>query len=244
MSRPIELDADDLAKLSPEVRERIEGNALPVPRRRRAASVDAAAGRQRGKTGRDFEGELDQMHTWYEFQKIGKIRRNHAPTKVVRKRGERQRVAVGGAHVDRTGWVRVERKLIGGPPYLVACADPTRGTIIPIAFDAKVLGASARGLYRHEVDRQHQLHDLREAARVGEVAFLLVLAPDRGRLFGLEIGAHFDALISGQGVRLWDAVRWLVPSIGRTRGPGPIGWDWLQLLPALIPDPRAQNGRA
>lgn len=231
------------AELPPDVQERLRAAGHHVP------SVDepstppsprASAQRKRRKTGDDFEAELDVYHAYLEFSKFGKIRRNWVPTKVVGapRRGVQQRVVVGPAHVDRTGWVRVHR------PHGVGGFLPGAGPnaqVIPVAFDAKVIGEKTRrGWYSHDPKLQHQLHDLKAAAEAGEYAFLLVLDRSVERAFAIPIQEHLTALLSGEGVQLYErgasdaAFAPLLPSISKCGGEIR-WWAWMGLLELCAP---------
>lgn len=214
--------------------------STPAPARDRAAE-----GRLRKITGRDFENELDTQHQAYEYSHWGKIRRNHAPTKIITRRNDptksKTRITTGVAHVDRTGWVSVR-------PYQDATCgahewrwrgDPWTNTgnrIVPVAFDAKVMSAG-HASYVHETSKQHQLHDLRDAANAGEWAFLLVLVRSVERVFAIPIANHFSELI-GRSVKLYERERDhgapqifpLLPSTTRTGTGLTQTWDWIPLL--------------
>lgn len=208
--------------------------------------------RSRVQTGRDFEAELDMVHAQYEFLKWGKIRRNYVPTRIVsgKEPGHKRRVSAGVAHVDRTGWVRVESDPVdatiwrGAKPLSSLGHSVATTHVVPVAFDAKVL-KDDRVAYRHEVEQQHQLHDLKEAAEAGEYAFLLILARQVDRVFALPILPWFSLLLSGRGVALYERrvhepdsredIVPLVPSVTRASS-GPVaGWDWIPLLRDCAP---------
>lgn len=220
------------------------------PGKRKSANRDEAAiGRKRGRTGSAFEGELDATHTRWRFLRWGNIRRNNAPSKVIRSRsdGAAKRIITGAADVDRTGWVNVT---VQGDHY-VGRDWRTGGDPLPVAFDAKVQPESS-DTYYHAVELQHQLHSLKDAALAGEYSFLLVQvpkfydtdwipggAPPGGRVFLLPILDHFDALLAGRGVQTYrreggrgtGTLRSfvpLVPCIGWSAES--LGWDWIPLL--------------
>lgn len=204
------------------------------------AIARAAAGAKRALTGKDFEGELDQLHAWYEFRHFGKVRRNHIPTFVGGRdrRGLIRRAMKGGADVDRSGWVRVRYTPVGSCEPYPDESRPEIGHVVPIALEAKVLGERTRaGFYFHDTALQHQLHALRDAANAGESAFLLILARDVETAFGVPILPNFDALVSGAGVqlfyRLGPEVRSCVPSVQRARATN--FWDWIPMLHQLAP---------
>lgn len=236
----------DFNTLPPEEQARIRAQLTePVDPKKAARS---AAAKQRKKTGDDFEAELDVQHSYYEHMKYGKIRRNYVPTKVVGapKRGVSQRVVLGPAHVDRTGWVSVAKGTDDTGRFFVPVPwhAPTSQRIT-VAFDAKVLGErTKRGWYFHDVELQHQLHDLKAAAEAGEYAFLLVLDRAANRVFGIQIQEHLTALLSGRGVQLYDTapatgiralqpLHFFLPSIEK-RGQE-VGWDWIPLLSHCAP---------
>lgn len=231
--------------LEPEEQAKVRELLEPIDPKKAAKSAGA---RLRRKTGEDFESELDITHSYYEYSRFGKIRRNWVPTKVVGKprRGFiQQRVVVAPADVDRTGWVRVhvhydeaKARATNGTDVNVWEGSATSGQVIPVGFDAKVLSESGgrRGWYFHDVGLQHQLHSLKAAADVGEYAFLLVLDRTVGRAFGIPIQPHLVALLSGAGVQLYErgeSPRWIMPSI--TKRGHEIGWDWIPLLQHMVP---------
>lgn len=186
-----------------------------------------SSARKRLVTGRDFEADVDFTIAEYEMRGWGKIRRNHVPTKFIKN----QRTAIGGAHVDRTGWLRVEYTVEG------RWRGSKSGLVVaPLAFDAKVL-SEGHATYHHEVKKQHQLHDLKAAAEAGEFAFLLIYARDAEAVFVVPILPHFSALLSPRGVKLWEWFeehrRPLLPSIPKKAGS--IGCDFLPLLPHCDP---------
>jgi hypothetical protein len=205
---------------------------------RDAAASDAA--RKRGKTGRDFEAELDMTHRAYEFAHFGKIWPHSPPFVFARKKWIPR---AGGGPVDRTGHVCLE--IVGGLAWR-GCSifDETKQRrVVPVAFDVKVLGLE-HATYQHEKPRQHQLHQLREAAQAGQGAFLLVQAPKVNRVFMIPIQNHMSDLLSGHGVQLYETrrperrtkggaviesavIEPLLPSIERSH---PFGWDWIPLL--------------
>lgn len=246
---------DDLKPEDQElVKAKLEGRApRKVSQEAIVAQQNRRAGAQKRRlTGDNFEAEIDVTCAAYEFRKWGKIRRNYIPTKVVgrdQKFGTK-RVAAGPAHVDRTGWSRVQLVCAACSHPLCLCqpsreptvwagATPhqTWGRIIPIAFECKVMDESQRrGWYFHDKDLQHQLHDLKAAAEAGEYAFLLVLSRKVGRVFAIPIQEHYTALLSGQGVQLYDHDNEdipLFPSI--TKRAQEIGWDWIPLLQHCAP---------
>lgn len=205
---------------------------------RRSPGKSAAAAK-RTQTGKEFEGELANTHAAYEFRKWGRIRRNHMPTRVERHdaRGAVRR-AIGPADVDFVGWVSAAYQVRHDLEVFLEPmpqSEENGAVIIPAAFDAKVLSEHTReGWYQHDEKLQHQLHGLKAAAEVGEVAFLFVLVRAVDRAFGIPILPHFHALLSGQGVqmfyRLGAEVRAIVPSV--TRDPL-FGWHWLPMLEPL-----------
>lgn len=241
-----ELDVDTRARLlkRPEaIKAGMGASPEPAPTRPKkkkgANGATASSSRRRKETGAGFEADLDMVHTQYEFRQWGRVRRNHIPTKVIGSHhGRGSRVAVGGADVDRTGWVRVQQ-LRGGVHAQRdswAGTNAPNGAIIPVAFDAKVLDTD-HATYRHSVDQQHQLHALRAAAQAGEYAFLLVLARQVGRIFAVPIVQHFDALLR-DGVKLYASASAgdctpLLPSIPVLCGP--LGRDWIPLLQYCAP---------
>lgn len=258
-----------LNELDEGVRERIRQNpglaAMAVaaamgaegPKRKRD---EAAIGRKRLETGSNFEADLQLQHESYQFQGMGHVRRNHAPSKMIRGKtagAKAQRVITGAADVDWSGWVAVAQPGADSPFTLEQAdsrpwiAKPWHrgGTVVPVSFDAKVQPRGRR-TYRHEVDKQHQLHSLKAAAECGEFAFLLVLVRDwwpegarigaalEERVFLLPILDVFTALLSGRGADLYDHGHGghgvgggffpLYPSLRKT--PGPMGCDWIPLL--------------
>lgn len=241
MSRPAEFE-----DLPPEEQERI-GKLFDAADAGMAARVRRSiGGRTRLDTGADFEGELDQAHTQFEFRKWGRIRRNHIPTKVITDRkngGGPRRIVVSGADVDRSGWVSVEcfeeatifnKAGWHGVPY---SARGQYHQIIPVSFDAKVLPEAA-ATYQHAKDLQHQLHSLRDAANAGEYAFLLILCRRLELVFAIPIQKHFDALVSGRGVKVYERldggrIGTLLPHV--RRDPLIVGWNWIPLLQHCAP---------
>lgn len=233
----------DFEELDPDVQAEIRRRAGMAPddsvssKQKRKGSSDA--GRKRVATGKEFEAELDLVHSMYEFKKWGKIRRHYIPTRFEKAdaRGAVRR-AIGPADVDRTGWVRVFTALGSATR---ASDEPGSGHVVPVAFDAKVLGEGVReGWYFHEERLQHQLHGLKASAEAGEAAFLLVY--DRGveRVFGVPILPHFTALLMGHGVQLWyrlgSEVRAELPNIEPRAGS--LRWDWIPMLHHLTPSDR------
>lgn len=232
-------------ELSPEDQERVRALTEPIDPKKAARSQ---AGRTRKLTGDSFEAELDVFHSYLEFSRCGKIRRNWVPTKTVGapRNGKQQVVRLGPADVDRTGWVAVHWPLEGGitpvavPWSTVGCAR------LPVAFDAKVIAeGKRRGWYFHDPELQHQLQALKVAAAAGEYAFLLVQDPTVERAFGIRASEeHIYALYSGKGVQLYETApasgtralqptRFLLPSIEK-RGQE-IGWNWIPLLQHMAP---------
>jgi penicillin-binding protein-related factor A (putative recombinase) len=196
---------------------------------------ETAIGRTRIHTGRAFEAELDLAHRYYELMKWGKIRRHFVPTRFVK--GARQ--AAGVAHVDRSGWVRVQQL---SPTARYVGSYPA-GEVIPVAFDAKVL-AIGETTYRHPKTLQHQLLDLKAAAEAGEYAFLLIQDREHECLYALPILEHFTALLDPRrGVALRNRYpRPMVPMVYKRLGGGSTpGWDWIPLLhhcaPTMTPAP-------
>jgi hypothetical protein len=251
-----------LDELPPEVRARVEsgqqastfvpenvGPKALVGRKRNTKRDESAIAQKRHKTGDDFEADLNMTHTQYEFLKWGKIWPNYPPF-VRTKDGWQPR---GSGVVDRTGHVSIIVKPNSGK-FGHDDSEEWRGEsfrsahagrrTIPIAFDAKVLNEKSGATYHHDKERQHQLHQLRDASAAGVSSFLLIYSPKVDRLFALGIENHFTDLLSGQGVKLWETRgeefgRWsdpartaeinpLVPSIAR--GAGSLLWDWIPLL--------------
>lgn len=217
------------------------------------ARATSASSRQRLKTGVDFESDLDFTHAEWRHRKYGIIRKNHLPSKIIgRDENGARMVRTGAADCDRSGWVSISKHFVGTDdeiwrPMSVRARplDQLAGVgpiIIPVAIEAKVQKAQ-HSTYVHERDRYHQLHSLKAAAEDGEFAFLLVFAPAVERVFALPILNHFNDLIIGRGVTLWEKRRWLdgfvvdplVPSV--TKKVGSIGCDWLPILPHCEPWP-------
>lgn len=235
----------DFSTLDEQARQNLRDRGLTTEQAADTAAPAATekgdrsrAGQKRAHTGKDFEGELDQLHAWYEVRRFGKIRRNHIPTFVGGRdrRGIVRRAMKGGADVDRSGWVRVLDN--DTTPLRGAAGSDHPWRIIPVAIEAKVLGERTRaGFYFHDTALQHQLHALRDAANAGESAFLLILARDVETAFGVPILPNFDALLSGAGVqlfyRLGPEVRSCVPSVQRSRATN--FWDWIPMLHQLAP---------
>lgn len=245
-------------ELSPEDQERVRALTEPIDPKK---AVRSQAGRTRKLTGDSFEAELDVFHSYLEFSRCGKIRRNWVPTKTVGapRKGRQQVVRLGPADVDRTGWVRVQLvcsvcrhplclcKPAQQPSLWAACTWHAHGAvIIPTAFDAKVIAeGKRRGWYFHDPELQHQLQALKVAAAAGEYAFLLVQDPTVERAFGIRASEeHIYALYSGKGVQLYETApasgtralqptRFLLPSIEK-RGQE-IGWNWIPLLQHMAP---------
>jgi hypothetical protein len=255
--QPGETDDDNLlSRVFPEPLARHE----LTDRKAKPKRDEAAIGRKRRTTGANFEAELDVTHERWKFLRWGHIRRNHAQTRVVRgKGGAPRRVLAGAADVDRSGWVAA-RKL-----HQTAVLSPCRWDAdgarrFPVAFDAKVQGSSS-ALYVHDVELQHQLHSLRDAALAGEFAFLLVQVPvfydatwipggatPGGRVFLLPILDHFTTLLAGHGVRLYrreggrgtGSPRSFVPLAPCVEWSSEsLGWDWIPLLHHADPSPRS-----
>jgi len=232
-----------------------------------AAQVrNSRASRKRADTGAGLENMLAMMHRFYEYHRIGRLHKQNPPFK----RGAKGWFPVGAAGVDYVGHVcaRVVRdQRARDQQELDDLTDPTRiegvamdardsaRRVYPIAFDAKVLKAD-HSTYKHDVALQHQLLDLRDEARAGVSAFLLIHAPKVERVFILPIANHFDDLLSGRGVTLYETVAFsagasrrgeifpLVPSVGRLHArepmlaspgapsiPGELAlYDWIPLL--------------
>lgn len=225
-----------------------------TPRARSTATSESS--RLRATTGINFEHDLDITHAEWRFRKYGIIRKNYLPSKIVGKddRGVRL-VRTGPADIDRSGWVSISKHFVGTDDEVwrpisryAAPLDQLAGVgpiILPVAIEAKVQKAD-HATYVHEPDRIHQLQTLKAAADDGEYAFLLVYAPAVERVFAIPILNHFNELISGRGVTLWEKRRWaaapggfitepLLPSIPKRVGS--IGCDWLPLLPHCEPWP-------
>lgn len=231
------MPAIDFEDLDPELQkkiapDRIDQAAAPV-----VSAKKMSAGRKRKKTGDSFEAELDTFHTQMSMRGWGKIRHNHVPTKVVgvdsKKRA--RRITVGEADVDRAGWVRVRiLRAVYEAQQSVAVPDPF-GHVVPVAFEAKVLGETVRdGYYIHDPALYHQLDRLRDAAAAGEVAFLLVLDRALKRVFGVPIMPHYHSLRTAIGVQMYfhlgSELRTLVPSVERDLN---LGWNWIPMIEAL-----------
>lgn len=226
-----DLEPEVQAQLAPQI-EAAGGTAAAKKAKR------SQAARTRLDTGADFEGSVDMLHAQYEFRRWGRMRRNNPQVKWIKGKPR----VVGAADVDRSGWLRVhvhwdpkrEANIWKGCDGVSA-----NGEIIPTAFDSKVLQMGA-ATYQHDRELQHQLHSLRDAANAGEYAFLLVLARQVGVVFALPIQKHFDALISGRGVKLFERLREDSPAGGRiaTTIPhvayGP-EWSYIPLLQHCAP---------
>jgi hypothetical protein len=267
-SPPINID-DLPPALQAKVREelaRVPQQAERIAAVRKRAGVgrprdEAAIARKRGKTGGDFEADLNMLHRQYEGLKWGYIWPHSPP--FVRVKNE-WRPKAGGGPVDRTGHVivRVERSSIAGDvgweevqdfhgvnPLDPSWIDVAEFRTVPVAFDAKVLDEKS-SRYRHDPKKQHQLHQLRDAARAGVFAFLLVFARQIDRVFTIPIENYFSDLIRGRGVELfeWRTDRGvpggashpreafpLLPSVARNATRGVHGFDWIPLLPWCEP---------
>lgn len=196
---------------------------------------------KRADTGAGFEAELSLIHRAYEFQRAGRLRKQHVPFKFIK--GQWQ--PVGAAGVDFVGHVvlRDFEAHVSGVSIrrLETCRRLYPSAhVYPVAFDAKVLGRE-HATYHHEKKMQHQLHALRDEAATGVYAFLLIYAPQIERVFMLPIENHFEALLT-RGVKLWERharlngpdaldVNPLAPSMARpTDGAFPGLWDWAPLL--------------
>lgn len=224
-----DLDDELKARIAPD---RVDQAAPPV------SAKKMSAGRKRKKTGDSFEAELDTFHSQMAMRGWGKIRHNHVPTKVIgvdsKKRA--RRITVGEADVDRAGWVRV---LTGIGTASRPTSSPGSGRVVPVAFEAKVLGETVRdGYYIHDPALYHQLDRLRDAATAGEVAFLLVLDRALKRVFGVPIMPHYHSLRTAIGVQMYfhlgNELRTLVPSVERDLN---LGWNWIPMIEALdVPD--------
>lgn len=194
------------------------------------------AARQRGITGAGFESVLTVTHRYYEFRKIGRIRKQYPPF-VKTKTGWQPRA--GGAGVDYAGHVNVITKIVPMDYEFIGAPLGTRDSfLILVAFDAKVQDVE-HSTYKHDPKKQHQLIDLRDEADAGVSAFLLIYAPKVIRVFMLPIRNHFDDLLSGRGVKLYElapdrrTVLPLVPSIAppaQAAGFPISSYDWIPLL--------------
>jgi len=221
------------------------GEHLQGKRRERGERDEHAIARKRGHSGKLFESSLALTHRQYEMLRWGKLWPHSPP--FVRIKGE-WLPKKGGGPVDYTGHVCVGRHFGDGAVTVTGCRTDFPGAqFVPVAFDAKV-GDTKSAVYHHEQKRQHQLHTLRDASAAGVVAFLLVLAPQldppHGRLFAIDVAAHFRDLITS-GVRLFDPVPrgrtgepfLLLPSIGIRATREIAEWDWIPLLGWLTNGP-------
>jgi len=226
-----ELDAATRARLGLSRQEVAEH--LQEQRRDRD---ERAIAKRRVSTGRRFESALAMTHRQYEFLKWGKLWPHATP--FVRAKGEWIPKA-GGGPVDYTGHVYVAPD--GTEKLRGARLREPEVRVIPVAFDAKV-GDAKSSIYHHEKKRQHQLHTLRDASAAGVCAFLLVLVPQldppAGRVFAIDVAAHFTDLLRSHGLRLFEPSTreghrepfLLLPSIAPATGTTITGWDWIPLL--------------
>jgi len=155
------------------------------------------AAKRRQATGRRFEQRLDAMHASYEVRKLGKIVPHYPRTVLVPGRG--RMFAKGGAPVDYSGVLRI--------PHTDADGGTDPRMVRAVAFDAKVMH-DEHASYTHPKEQRHQLLQLMGFHRGGALAFLLFEDRVAGQLVvvhGLEI---FDALLSGEAIRLRGEPRW------------------------------------
>lgn len=207
-----------------------------------------AVARKRQATGTGFESELTLSHSQYEYAKNAKLW-HHRPEAVRKKDGW---IPAHGK-VDYTGHACIitepdSGKFGRGDGWRwrkCSIRDPHKAKrVIPIAFDAKVLGVKHL-TYQHNQEQQHQLHSLKEAASAGVFAFLLVHSLECDRVFLIPIETHFVDLLSGRGVELFETRSRaealpagqkyfpLLPSIERN---APLIWDWIPLLQWAEPE--------
>lgn len=171
------------------------------------------AAKRRQASGRRFEQALDAMHHSYEVRHLGKMV-PHYPRTIRTPRG--LVFAKGGAPVDYSGVLKIEW-------------PPQRAQYVwAVAFDAKVLDAT-QVTYTHPLAQRHQLLQLIGFHRGGALAFLLFEDREAERLIVVHGLETFDALLSGEGVKVRDEARW-------PRTPVRIGtdYDYRAILGALL----------
>jgi hypothetical protein len=221
-------DADDAT-----LDRAVEATRELVPKPRAGGRDPRAEGWKRDLTGKLFQRELDATHEGYLAQGWGFVLKQHVPF-VRAKDGWKP---AGAARCDYAGHVNVV------PPASDLATHAKyrnvqgfllhhEGVPVPVYFDAKVLG-KRHATYQHAVEQQHQLTDLRAALNGGGYAFLLVCAREVERAFVVGIAEHFDDLMRGHGVRLYETKRGYVP--GEPLLPSceyrlDVGWHWAPLL--------------
>lgn len=211
-----------------------------------AASPDAAAikgartslsSAKAAKAGRKFEDELSDTHHSYSGRKWGTVRQHYPKTVVTGtdQRGPVLRLAQGGNPVDYTGHVNLCPSQGSGTGWQ-GCAPGATGYVrVPVEFDAKRMSTRSES-YKHDEQRLHQLLDLRESAKTGTAAFILVHAVPLERVF--VIGPeYFDLLIRGQRITLATKARGAsavlrIPSCAYVLG---FGWNYAPLIPLACP---------
>jgi hypothetical protein len=165
-----------------------------------AARDERAIGQKRSRTGATFQQQLRGTHENYLNRGWGFVLEQYPPFKKVRRGDKWEWTPVGNGRCDYAGHVNIDPSCrttefaLGG-----ILAHPA-----PVYFDAKVLGKKKGATYVHPTEQQHQLLDLRAALRGGGYAFLLVHAPEVERAFVIGIAEHFEVLMRGNGIRLWE----------------------------------------
>lgn len=197
--------ATGTAKAVPLSRATQERLALRGGKPDSKAVLNAQRSATRDATGKSFQADLDATISAFAQKGYGFIQRHGPEAKRIRGAlGEwTWTVRKGGAPCDYSGHVNAfAQQLVAGFTYYRGTVADHMSDMIPVVFDAKVLGASA-ATYEHERERLHQILTLRDAARCGAYAFLLVHVRkiDAAVLIG---PAYFEALLSGQGVKLFE----------------------------------------
>lgn len=238
---PIDVDPDDLA---PNIREKVERararivvNGIEVgPNSPLLAAAGAQRAQKRQRVGRSLEQEMELVHQLYEHAGRARIRKTHPPTYVERRdrKGPVLRYQAGGGGVDYTGTARVA------------------GKARAIAFDLK---SEESATYAHDPKQGHQLRELLDRQRFGDLAFLLIIcAPmnvgyliiDESMLRMLQLGRDVVLRVArfagkGSGRRTANnraAFDHLVPHFYAPNEllvrPDVPRWDWLFRLEQLV----------
>jgi hypothetical protein len=232
------MDRDRLKQLNPDADDATLDKAVEATRELAPSAKPRAGGRdpraegwKRDQTGKLFQRELDATHDGYLAYGGGFILRQHGPFVRTQKRGWQPG---GYARCDYAGHVNLLNPEVYSEPLRLGIG----GVPAPIYFDAKVLG-TRHATYQHAVEQQHQLTDLRAALNGGGYAFLLVCAREVERAFVVGIAEHFDDLMRGRGVTLFEQKRYggggyaklvaepLLPACEWTAASG---WHWAPLL--------------
>jgi hypothetical protein len=193
---------------------------------------ERAIGQKRARTGGAFQQQLRGTHENYLNRGWGLVLEQHPPF-VRTKDGW---VPRGHGRCDYAGHVNISPKPVadGYTRRIEPAGSPApSGRPVPVYFDAKVLGQE-HASYRHLQRDQHQLIDLKAALRAGGYAFLLVHAPQVERAFVIGIAEHFDELMRGRGITLWQNRAWseardgwlFEPLLPSCEWSAAIGWHW------------------